>query len=327
VCVCVSIDALPPSVQGENVDKKTDEPKILLRPDFLDMNPSSVEGEPVFEGDLLLTKTQRRHLSERKAISSSTYRWPRGPSGYPLVPYVFGDDKVDRAEVRRGIEHWDKPHMYTLRRHKQQQQQQPPYPHHHPAPPEVHTWSWVLFLRGETRERCVKWLQSPSCYTPRLTFTSFRLYDKRPYCGDRTQLCCYFDSLEIRTENVTSGQVLAEVSTTTTTTPTTPTNIPTSTNTPTNIPTSTNTLTTTTTPSKLSSPALCRIEKYNNVYYWTSPYYGISNYPVDFRCGITASMWSGVTEVRLVRFNIQPKVNSVCLDYVTVQLPYDRQHT
>ncbi|KAK8371775.1 hypothetical protein O3P69_016235 [Scylla paramamosain] len=36
------------------------------------------------------------------------------------------------------------------------------------------------------------------CFRPKITFSYFRLYPRRPYCGGYS--CCYFDSLEIRTE-------------------------------------------------------------------------------------------------------------------------------
>ncbi|XP_045101480.1 blastula protease 10-like [Portunus trituberculatus] len=39
---------------------------------------------------------------------------------------------------------------------------------------------------------------APKCFRPEITFSYFHLYQRRPYCGGNS--CCYFDSLEIRTE-------------------------------------------------------------------------------------------------------------------------------
>lgn len=62
--------------------------------DFLETNPDEVEGERLFEGDILLTPAQRRALNERKALASAYYRWPKDRTdGKPLVPYVFADRK------------------------------------------------------------------------------------------------------------------------------------------------------------------------------------------------------------------------------------------
>ncbi|KAK4315563.1 hypothetical protein Pmani_013254 [Petrolisthes manimaculis] len=77
-----------------------------MHPDFLENNPDEVEGEKLFEGDILLTPTQRRALNERKGIANPYYRWPDGRDGLPLVPYTFGDRYVDRLAVLEGLEHW-----------------------------------------------------------------------------------------------------------------------------------------------------------------------------------------------------------------------------
>ena len=58
----------------------------------MDTNPREVNGQPVFEGDILLTQEQRRALKERKGQASLSSRWEEGSDGYPLVPYVFSND-------------------------------------------------------------------------------------------------------------------------------------------------------------------------------------------------------------------------------------------
>ncbi|KAK3895828.1 hypothetical protein Pcinc_000443 [Petrolisthes cinctipes] len=85
-------------------------------PDFLDTNPDEVKGERLFEGDILLTPTQRRSLNERKGIAHPYYRWRDGSDGLPLVPYTFGDRSVDRVAVREGLEHWMEHTCITFQR-------------------------------------------------------------------------------------------------------------------------------------------------------------------------------------------------------------------
>ncbi|XP_050704661.1 protein SpAN-like [Eriocheir sinensis] len=55
--------------------------------------------------------------------------------------------------------------------------------------------------------QCVKWIVAPVCHVPRVTFSDFNLYGKNPYCGSTTETCCYFDGLEIRTDNLYNGAV------------------------------------------------------------------------------------------------------------------------
>lgn len=62
---------------------------VFQVPDFMDTNPPVVNGERVFEGDIVLTMKQWRALKERKGLASSNSRWPEGADGYPLVPYRF----------------------------------------------------------------------------------------------------------------------------------------------------------------------------------------------------------------------------------------------
>ncbi|XP_069939032.1 blastula protease 10-like [Cherax quadricarinatus] len=68
-------------------------------------NPDSVDGKELFEKDIMLTSEQRRALRERKALSNLVYRWPDGPDGFPLIPYVM-DTSVDVMAVVEGQQHW-----------------------------------------------------------------------------------------------------------------------------------------------------------------------------------------------------------------------------
>ena len=54
-------------------------------------NPTEVSEGILREMDILLTKDQEAALMNRKSIDHSTYRWPDGKNGWPLVPYVISD--------------------------------------------------------------------------------------------------------------------------------------------------------------------------------------------------------------------------------------------
>ncbi|KAK8400274.1 hypothetical protein O3P69_003168 [Scylla paramamosain] len=58
--------------------------------------------------------------------------------------------------------------------------------------------------------QCIKWIQAPECHVPKLTFSAFELYGKNPYCNGNS--CCYFDALEIRTDNLNYGEVFCGTS-------------------------------------------------------------------------------------------------------------------
>ncbi|XP_063873152.1 blastula protease 10-like [Scylla paramamosain] len=74
--------------------------------DFMDTNPTEVEGEPIFEGDILLTQSQWREIRERKGLNGESSRWPEGSDGYPLVPYLFTDSRLDTDTIKKGMDHW-----------------------------------------------------------------------------------------------------------------------------------------------------------------------------------------------------------------------------
>ncbi|XP_069953064.1 blastula protease 10-like [Cherax quadricarinatus] len=68
-------------------------------------NPDYVDGEKLFEKDIMLTPEQWQALRERKAIRNLVYRWPNGPNGYPVVPYATVSP-VNVTAVLAGLQHW-----------------------------------------------------------------------------------------------------------------------------------------------------------------------------------------------------------------------------
>lgn len=61
---------------------------------FENLNPTHVNGEELFESDIMLSPEQREAMAQRKAIITyPNYRWEIGTDGYPHVPYTFGDSK------------------------------------------------------------------------------------------------------------------------------------------------------------------------------------------------------------------------------------------
>lgn len=66
----------------------------------MDTNPKVVDGELVFEGDIVLTDEQWRIIKERKGLASLSSRWPEGSDGFPLVSYVFDNDGENLKEVK-----------------------------------------------------------------------------------------------------------------------------------------------------------------------------------------------------------------------------------
>lgn len=59
-----------------------------------------MDGLRILEGDILLTENQWRSLLERKGHADTTRRWPEGPDGYPLVPYIITDGKQEESRIR-----------------------------------------------------------------------------------------------------------------------------------------------------------------------------------------------------------------------------------
>ncbi|XP_050707813.1 zinc metalloproteinase nas-38-like isoform X1 [Eriocheir sinensis] len=303
--------------------------------------------------------------------------------------------------------------------------------------------------------QCVKWIVAPACHVPRVTFSDFNLYGENPYCGSTTETCCYFDGLEIRTDNLYNGEVYcgtditagqtftgtgqemvlyfrainnnirrgwsaqltfvpqpgcttttAETSTTTTTiattttttepttttttattttteptttattttteptttattttteptttttTATTTTTEPTTTATTTTTeptttatittteptttattttteptttttePTTTTATTTTTTTSPL--PPRCLIQAVNGVFYWSSPGFGITNYPNNFNCAVRGFSTRSMLTLKLETFTLQRAKRRRCVDGVELTFLYNRTRT
>nr|XP_053627432.1 protein SpAN-like [Cherax quadricarinatus] len=77
----------------------------LNHQEFEYTNPDSVDGQNLFEKDIMLTPEQWQALRERKAIRKLVYRWPDGPDGYPLVPY-YTVSGVNVTAILAGQKHW-----------------------------------------------------------------------------------------------------------------------------------------------------------------------------------------------------------------------------
>ncbi|ROT63306.1 putative protein SpAN-like [Penaeus vannamei] len=58
---------------------------------------------------------------------------------------------------------------------------------------------------------------------------------------------------------------------------------------------------------------------------WLSPYFGNDNYPNNFKCGIRGSTSSPyMATFKMNSFQLQKKKRRQCLDYVGIQIPYNR---
>ncbi|XP_050706181.1 protein SpAN-like [Eriocheir sinensis] len=78
-----------------------------LTRDFMETNPSVVNGHQVFEGDMVLTESQWRAVRERKALAELSARWPE-QGGFPTVPYYLDTtDSVTVAAINAAIAHWE----------------------------------------------------------------------------------------------------------------------------------------------------------------------------------------------------------------------------
>ncbi|XP_068229045.1 protein SpAN-like [Palaemon carinicauda] len=53
--------------------------------------------------------------------------------------------------------------------------------------------------------KCVKWIQAPKCHFVNITFSSFEMYGQSSQCDGHN--CCFFDFLEIRTDDLYNGDV------------------------------------------------------------------------------------------------------------------------
>ncbi|KAK3884749.1 hypothetical protein Pcinc_010988 [Petrolisthes cinctipes] len=84
-----------------------------LSTDFMELNPEEVDGKKLFEGDIMLTDEQWRMLKEERKFQTygNLYKWQPGPTGDPLVPYVFESTIVAGSTtanaINAGIAHWE----------------------------------------------------------------------------------------------------------------------------------------------------------------------------------------------------------------------------
>ncbi|XP_042867240.1 uncharacterized protein LOC122250043 [Penaeus japonicus] len=78
-------------------------------------NPQEVNMGKLYQMDMLIPEPQMEMVMKdmatngtagKKAISDVRYHWPAGPAGDPVVPYTFGDDKVNQTLCLRAMEEW-----------------------------------------------------------------------------------------------------------------------------------------------------------------------------------------------------------------------------
>ncbi|XP_037782895.1 blastula protease 10-like [Penaeus monodon] len=78
-------------------------------------NPLEVNKGKLYQMDMLIPEEQMDHVIRdletngaegKKAISDTRYHWPVGRGGYPLVPFVFADAKVDRGICSKAMAEW-----------------------------------------------------------------------------------------------------------------------------------------------------------------------------------------------------------------------------
>ncbi|XP_064104984.1 protein SpAN-like [Macrobrachium nipponense] len=76
---------------------------------FENVNPSHVNGEELFEADILLSSEQRRQLLERKAIPYTSMRGQgqMGPNGTPVCALQVRRPAVNTTAVEAGLAHWE----------------------------------------------------------------------------------------------------------------------------------------------------------------------------------------------------------------------------
>nr|XP_027225497.1 blastula protease 10-like [Penaeus vannamei] len=186
---------------------------------------------------------------------------------------------------------------------------------------------------------CAKWVVAPECKLPRVTFTAFRLSD------------CW-DNLEIRTSNRYDGDFYCGTSIAPGTSFTSTTNelilmfytrtnsetgwsadvtfiddpncSPATTQPPTTQPPTTQPPTTQPPTTPQPSPR-CSLLSASNGVTWLSPNFGFENYPNDFTCGLKGTAGSPyMTTFKINSFQLQKKKLKKCVDFVGIQIPYNR---
>ncbi|XP_064088192.1 blastula protease 10-like [Macrobrachium nipponense] len=56
--------------------------------------------------------------------------------------------------------------------------------------------------------KCTKAIEAPACHKVQLTFTDFQIYGRNAYCNNA--MCCYFEILEIRTNDTFRGDIYCD---------------------------------------------------------------------------------------------------------------------
>ncbi|KAK3850263.1 hypothetical protein Pcinc_043019 [Petrolisthes cinctipes] len=74
---------------------------------------------------------------------------------------------------------------------------------------------------------------------------------------------------------------------------------------------------------RVASP-VCKRETYNGINYFTSPDFGVADYPNNFVCS-TAAATLHLWVVKFVSFDVQPRVQNRCRDFLRITFPYGRR--
>ncbi|XP_050705249.1 protein SpAN-like [Eriocheir sinensis] len=145
---------------------------------------------------------------------------------------------------------------------------------------------------------------------------------------------CISTTTEPTTTTTTATTTTTEPTTTTTTATTTTTELTTTTTTATTTttePTTTTTTATTTTTEPTTTTTTsppqprCLTQEFNGVFYWSSPGFGITNYPNNFNCAVTRSSTRSMLTLKLEAFTLQGGMS--CVDGVEFTFLYNRTTT
>ncbi|XP_042887922.1 blastula protease 10-like isoform X2 [Penaeus japonicus] len=170
---------------------------------------------------------------------------------------------------------------------------------------------------------CAKWIVAPECKLPKVTFSAFTL----PSCSYD------WDKLEIRTSNRFDGDFYCGTDIAPGTSFTSSTNelilmFYTRSNSESGWSADVTFVdapgcnTATTTPPSSSS---CSLVSATEGVSWFSPNFGSENYPNNFQCGLKGSSASPYTSTfALNTFQLQGKKQGKCVDFVEIQIPYNR---
>ncbi|KAK8377547.1 hypothetical protein O3P69_013883 [Scylla paramamosain] len=184
--------------------EKSREDHLKLTRNFLETNPERVEDHWMHEGDMLLTPEQWQAITGRKS------RPERDDHVYINTDNILGNYRSN-FDIVHAIENYSVAYDLSSVMHyrskafsakgnttiatKNLRYQSVPGQRDGLSHRDILLANMIYGCTGLKR---ITNIIAPKCFRPKITFSYFRLYPRRPYCGGYS--CCYFDSLEIRTE-------------------------------------------------------------------------------------------------------------------------------